>query len=141
MKLYRSNASIKNDTEKSANHSLAEEIRSNDMLHAIEDAIYDLGDDEVRSLYNIHVNYINESYIVDCISVNGKVPSVKLSAYISRVEGLETLKIMPKALTNFPVSISLGNQDRCREIVNIYQSALNFVLALYDFEYDLGGIE
>ena len=109
--------------------------------HALQDnitkAIYSVGSDQIRESYNIHVNYVNNSWVIDCEASDSILPSIKLSAFIRKNGSKEVLKIVPKRLLKFPNSVILANYNSGIDICNTYIDVMDFISALYDFEFEL----
>ena len=103
----------------------------------ILDAIYQYGSDDIKECYEIHVNLVNGSWIIDCEPLVNDVPVIKLVAFTSKSGNKEKLKINPKKLAKFPQAISFSNYNTCIDLANRYMSIMDFIISLYDFEFEL----
>ena len=107
----------------------------NKVSERIIDALYALNTD-LRDLYDIHVNYINDSWQIDFIPVDNLLPVLKVDTYTDNVpSGAEVLKITPANITDMPKSIKLKDDDKSYALCMNYAAVFDFVLSLYDFEY------
>lgn len=109
----------------------------NKLSDKIVDALYDKCED-IAALYDIHINYIDDSWRIDFIPLDDNFPVLKVDTFIqSESSGAEILKISPSAIDELPEKISLQKQsegyDTCLNYVILFES----ILALYDFEYRL----
>ena len=107
-----------------------------DILDGIVKSIYAINEN-INEYYNIHVNFVNNFYIIACEPLKAIFPIIKLSTYISKSGDNETLHINPKSISKFPSSLNFSNYDKCLDIVNSYIDIMDFILALYDYEYEL----
>lgn len=112
------------------------EVSDISQLRDITDALYEIGPEEIKDYYKIHVNFVGNNYIIDLEPTSNKIPAIKLSSYISKSGDRETIRINPKGI-NFPDSTSFTNYNSFIEIVNEYEDIFDFITALYDFEYEL----
>lgn len=109
----------------------------NKLSDKIVDALYDKCED-IAALYDIHINYIDDSWRIDFIPLDDAFPVLKVDTFIqSESSGAEILKISPSVIDELPEKISLQKQsegyDTCLNYVILFES----ILALYDFEYRL----
>ena len=99
-------------------------------------ALYDLSP-EIKEVYDIHVNYINDSWQIDFVPVIDDVPVIKVESYVNQNDsGGEILRLTPGLLTDFPGRLKFSDNDTYDLCVN-YVTIFEFVLSLYDFEYRL----
>lgn len=109
----------------------------NKLSDRIIDSLYDLSPD-LQDLYDIHINYINDSWHVDFVPISGKIPVINVDTYVSyNSGGDEILHITPKNLTDIPGSIPLGNNGKSYDLCMNYAAIFEFITSLYDFEYEL----
>lgn len=109
----------------------------NKLSDKIVDALYNKCED-IATLYDIHINYIDDSWRIDFIPLDDDFPVLKVDTFIqSESSGAEILKISPSIIDELPEKISLQKQsegyDACLNYVILFES----ILALYDFEYRL----
>ena len=109
----------------------------NKLTDKIADAIYELNQD-ISELYDIHINYIEDSWRIDFVPLDDDFPVIKVDTYTKTDDsGAEILMISPKSLSDIPKSIDLRKQsegyDTCLNYVVIFEC----LLSLYDFEYKL----
>ena len=108
----------------------------NDLSNKIVDRMYDLNPD-IQEIYDIHINYINDSWQVDFVPVIENVPVIKVETYTEQTNsGGELLKFTPGLLTDFPGRLKFSDNNSYDLCVN-YVAIFEFVLSLYDFEYRL----
>ena len=112
------------------------EVSDISQLRDITDALYEIGPEEIKDYYKIHVNFVGNNYIIDLEPTSNRIPVIKLSSYISKSGDREIIRINPKGI-NFPDSTSFTNYNSFIEIVNEYEDIFDFITALYDFEYEL----
>lgn len=108
----------------------------NQLSEKIINSIYRLNPN-VRDLYDIHVNYIDDSWQIDFLPLNNKLPVIKIDTFVEQGDrGEEVLKIIPSSLTELPKKLRFSeasSYDLCMNYVELFE----FILALYDFEYQL----
>ena len=108
----------------------------NELSDKIADKIYDLNPD-IQEIYEIHINYINDSWQIDFVPVLKDVPVIKVETYVKRDNsGGEVLTIIPGLLTDLPGRLKFSENDMYDLCVN-YVAIFEFILSLYDFEYRL----
>ena len=108
----------------------------NELSDKVIDSIYDLNPD-IRDVYEIHVNYIADSWQIDFVPVIDNVPVIKIDTYVEQDDtGGEVLKIIPGMLTDIPGRLKIGDNGAYDLCVN-YVAIFEFILSLYDFEYRL----
>lgn len=100
-------------------------------------ALYKLNS-EIRDLYDIHINYIKESWRIDFLPIVDNLPVIQVDTYTENDNsGSEILKIIPSDLTDIPEKLkfkqSSGSYDLCVNYVSVFE----FILSLYDFEFKL----
>lgn len=109
----------------------------NKVSDKISDALYALNPD-IQDLYDIHINYIDDSWHIDFIPTQSKIPALKVMGYVDYSgDNSEMLKIHPQDLTDFPKAIKLGTDTRAYDLCAYYVTIFEFILSLYDFEYKL----
>ena len=108
-----------------------------DRLDDIAESIYSIGSEEIRNYYTVHVNFVNDTWVIDCDPKDSEIPNIKLSAYVSKTDDIELLKIEPKRIDKFPSSITFNNYSACLDTAQKYINIMDFITALYDFEYEL----
>ena len=109
----------------------------NKLSEKIIDSLYDLNSD-IRDIYDIHINYIDDGWRIDFIPINAKFPVVKVDTYTEyNDDNDEILKITPKSLTELPEQLKLKDGDKSYDMCMNYVNIFEFILALYDFEYEL----
>lgn len=109
----------------------------NNLSDRIIDSLFVLNPD-IKKLYDIHINFIKDSWQIDFLPLVRGIPAIKAEGYTEyNNRNIEILRIKPKDLTDFPKNLKLGDDnkayDRCLNFVTIFE----FVLSLYDFEYKL----
>ena len=103
----------------------------------IIDALYELNP-EIQDLYDIHINYIEESWVIDFLPSVENIPVIKVETYTDYSDdGEEILRITPKSLTELPETLKLRDEDKSYDLCMNFVTLFEFVLALYDFEYKL----
>lgn len=99
-------------------------------------ALYSLSP-EVQDLYDIHINYINNTWQIDFLPLGKNIPALKAEGYPEYdSKGSEILRINPQILSDFPEELDVSNNksyDLCMNYVAIFE----FILSLYDFEYKM----
>lgn len=109
----------------------------NKVSDKISDALYALNPD-IQDLYDIHINYIDDSWHIDFIPTQSKIPALKVMGYVDYAsDNSELLKIHPQDLTDFPKAVKLGADTRAYDLCAYYVTIFEFILSLYDFEYKL----
>lgn len=111
------------------------DVSSQKVLASIEKSIYAISD-EIKSIYTIHVNYVNGSWFVDCTPRASNLPTIKLSAYVAEGGRGDVLRINPENLANFPSSISFKDYNSCSDICDKYVTIMDFIIALFDYEFE-----
>ena len=108
----------------------------NELSDKIIDKLYGLNPD-IQDIYDIHVNYVEDSWRVDFLPIIDQLPVIKVDVYTEQDDnGGEVLKISPALLTDFPGKLKISGDDSYDLCVN-YVALFEFVVALYDFEYRL----
>ena len=109
----------------------------NKLSDKIIDKLYELHP-EIQDVYDIHINYIEDSWQIDFIPLSDDIPLFKVSAHTEYDENdHEILKISPSDLTEFPKKLSFKTEDKSYNLCINYVSIFEFIIALYDFEYRL----
>ena len=109
----------------------------NKLSDNIIQAIYDVSP-EVSDLYDIHINYVKDSWRIDFLPMDSDLPVLKVETYTEYDNsGREVLKIYPSGLEDFPKSFSFKDKNRSYGRCMNYVALFDFVVSLYDFEYTL----
>lgn len=109
----------------------------NQLSDKIADALYEINPD-IQDLYDIHINYINDEWVIDFLPLFTNLPVIKIDTYIdSDDRGGELLKVIPAKLTDIPEKLGFKDEDKSYDLCMNYVTVFEFVLALYDFEYRL----
>ena len=109
----------------------------NKLSDKITDAIFDLNQD-VRELYDIHINYIAEEWHIDFLPLIDDIPVINIETYVDQDDnGGETLKVVPALLTDLPGRLRFDDETRSYDLCMNYVVIFEFILSLYDFEYKL----
>jgi len=109
----------------------------NTLYDDIAESLYDLGSVEFRDYYKIHVNFVNDEWIINCDPKSSELPSLKLTTIVNEHNGVEVLRVEPDEIAKFPKSISFNDYNSCLDTANKYINLMDFLSALYDFEYEL----
>lgn len=108
----------------------------NKLTEKIIGSLYKLNPD-VQDLYDIHINYIDDSWQIDFIPQIDNIPVIKVDTYVEQDDGgSEVLKIIPKNLSDIPQRLKISDKGAYGLCMN-YVELFEFVLSLYDFEYKL----
>jgi hypothetical protein len=100
-------------------------------------SIYDLAPD-IENLYDIHINYIQNSWRIDFVPLVATIPIIKVDTITETNDsGSEILKILPSSLSDVPKTISLKQESRASDSCMNYITIFECILALYDFEFAL----
>ena len=101
-------------------------------------ALYSLSP-EIRELYDIHINYIEDGWQIDFLPTINDIPAIKAVGYTEYTNnGVETLRINPQVLSDFPTELNLkDNRNTSYDLCMNYVAVFEFILSLYDFEYKL----
>lgn len=110
----------------------------NKLSDKIIDSLFALNP-EIQDIYDIHINYIDDSWQIDFIPFNSNIPVIKVNTYTDYdSKNREILKISPEDLTDLPSEVKFRDEnksyDTCMDYVNIFE----FIMSLYDFEYVIG---
>lgn len=108
----------------------------NKLSDKIIDSLYELNPD-IRDLYDIHINYIDDSWAVDFVPLVEDIPVIKIETYVDNSSGDEILKIIPSLLSDLPGRLKFAKENNSYELCMNYIIIFEFILALYDFEYKL----
>ncbi len=108
----------------------------NKLSEKITDSLYALNPD-IQDLYDIHINYIADSWEIDFVPVGSDIPAILADVYTEQHSSGEVLKITPGNLTNIPGILKFKNNNKSYELCMNYVTIFEFLLALYDFEYQL----
>ena len=109
----------------------------NKLSDKIADSLYALSP-EINNIYDIHINYIDESWHIDFLPVDKGIPALKVLGYTEYLnDNTEILKIDPKELSDFPKTLKLGAEARAYDLCMNYVVVFEFIVSLYDFEYEL----
>ena len=107
----------------------------NNLSDKIIDALYGLTPN-VRGLYDIHLNYIKDSWVIDFLPIMDYIPVIKVqTSTIQDDNGGEVLKVTPANLTDIPGILKFKGDptDLCNDYIYVFE----IVLALQNFEYRL----
>lgn len=107
----------------------------NQLSEKIISSLYNLNP-AIKDLYDIHINYIDDSWQIDFIPLMDNIPVIKVDTYIEQDDGRELLKIIPKNLSDIPDRIKFTSNSGYGLCMN-YVELFEFVMFLYDFEYRL----
>lgn len=104
---------------------------------SIISAMYDI-DPDIRDLFEIHINMVNDEWQVDFVPIDDDIPVIKVDAYTSYDDrNREILLVTPRKLDKFPDMLSIQNYDDSIDIANKFAIIGDYVTSLYDFEYRL----
>lgn len=100
-------------------------------------ALYDLSP-EIQEVYDIHVNYINDSWQIDFVPIIDDVPVIKIETYVKQDDdGGEFLTLVPALLTDLPGKLKFDDSRDAYDLCMNYVSIFDYIITLYDFEYQL----
>lgn len=100
-------------------------------------ALYDLSP-EIKEVYDIHVNYINDSWQIDFVPIIDDVPVIKIETYVRQDDdGGEFLTLVPSLLADFPGRLRFDDNRDAYDLCMHYVSIFDYIITLYDFEYAL----
>lgn len=109
----------------------------NKLSEKIIEAMYDLNS-EIQDLYDIHINYIDDSWAIDFLPMNDNMPVINVDTYVDQDDrGNEILKITPAMLSDLPGRIKFTDENSSSELCINYVALFDFLISLYDFEYKL----
>ena len=109
----------------------------NKVSDKIIDALFGL-DPNIQNLYDIHINFVEDNWRVDFLPVLNNIPVIKVDTYTDYDNnGNEILHIIPSNLTDFPNTLKFKGDDNSYDLCMNYVSVFEFVLGMYDFEYNL----
>ena len=108
----------------------------NDLSDKIIDRIYALSP-EVRDLYDIHINFIDDEWRIDFLPTEDNLPVIKVDTYTEYENDHEILNIVPESLTDIPGILKFKNEEKSYDLCVNYAAIFDFILSLYDFEYRL----
>jgi hypothetical protein len=108
----------------------------NKLTDKIIDALYDI-DQDIRDLYDIHINFIEDTWQIDFVPVIDNIPVIKVDTYTEYDEEDEILRIIPVNLTDIPGILKFKDEDKSYDLCVNYVAIFEFILGLYDFEYRL----
>jgi hypothetical protein len=109
----------------------------NKVSDKIIDALFGL-DPNIQNLYDIHINFVEDNWRVDFLPVLDNIPVIKVDTYTDYDNnGNEILHIIPSNLTDFPNTLKFKGDDNSYDLCMNYVSIFEFVLGMYDFEYNL----
>ena len=107
----------------------------NQLSDKIIDSLFAFNPD-IRNLYDIHINFIDDSWRIDFLPVSN-LPVIKVDTYTENDDnGSEVLKIVPQNLSDFPNTLKF-KEDDSYDLCMDYIAVFEFILSLYDFEYKL----
>ena len=103
----------------------------------IIDAIYDIEPD-IRDLFEIHINMVNDDWVVDFVPLDDTIPILKVSAYTAYDDrNREVLQIAPERLDKFPEFVNVSNYSSAIDVANKLSIVGDFMTSLFDFSYKL----
>lgn len=109
----------------------------NELSDNIIDKFYDINPD-IRELYDIHINYIEDSWVIDFLPIVDNIPAIKIDTYTEQDDnGREVLKVIPASLTDIPEMLKFKDSSKSYDLCMNYVVVFEFVLSLFDFEYRL----
>ena len=109
----------------------------NKLSDKVIESFYELNPD-IQDLYDIHINYIGDEWVIDFLPTNDNIPVIKVDTYVENNDkGGEFLKVIPSNLDDIPANLKFKNEDGSYDLCMNYVAIFEFVLALYDFEYKL----
>ena len=109
----------------------------NKVSDKIIDALFEL-DPNIQNLYDIHINFVEDNWRVDFLPVLDNIPVIKVDTYTDYDDnGNEILHIIPSNLSDFPNTLKFKGNDNSYDLCMNYVSVFEFVLGMYDFEYNL----
>lgn len=109
----------------------------NKLSEKIIEALYDLNP-ELQDLYDIHINYIDDSWAIDFLPMNDNLPVINVDTYVDQDDrGNEILRITPAMLSDLPGRIKFTDENSASELCINYVALFDFLISLYDFEYKL----
>lgn len=110
----------------------------NKLSDKIIDSLFALNP-EIQDIYDIHINYIDDSWQIDFIPFNSNIPVIKVSTYTDYdSKNREILKITPEDLTDLPSEVKFRDENKSYDICMDYVNIFEFIMSLYDFEYVVG---
>lgn len=103
----------------------------------ISNSLYDL-DSEIREIYKIHIDFIDNVWYVEFVPKDNRTPVIKVNTYTTYdADNRELLRFTPADIIKFPEHIKLDNYDDALNISNKISTIFNFLIELYDFEFQL----
>lgn len=109
----------------------------NNLSDKIIDSLYDLNPD-IQSMYDIHINFIDDSWRIDFIPQGDNIPVIKVDTYTEyNANNQEVLKINPKNLTDLPETLKFKNDNNLYDTCSDFISIFEFLISLCDYEYKL----
>lgn len=109
----------------------------NKLSDRIIEALFELNPD-AKELYDIHVNYISDNWKIDFLPIVDDIPVINVDTFTDqRDDGSETLKLVPTLISELPGRIRLEDENGSYDLCMNYVTAFEFILALYDFSYEL----
>jgi hypothetical protein len=109
----------------------------NQLSEKMIDALYDLNPD-IKDLYDIHINYIDDEWAIDFLPLVDDIPVIKINTYVEQHDnGREILKAVPANLTDIPGILKFKDDNGSYDLCMNYVAVFEFILGLYDFEYRL----
>ena len=109
----------------------------NRLSSRIIDSLYDVSP-EIVDLYDIHINFIEDTWQVDFVPYDDHTPLLKVTAHTEYDDtGKEVLKITPTLLSELPSKIKLHDNDSTFDLCMDYMGLFRFIAKLPDWEYRL----
>jgi len=109
----------------------------NKLSEKISDSLYALNPD-IQDLYDIHINYIDDSWDVAFVPLINSIPIIKVNTYTEFTnKGAEILKLTPTKIDKFPDTLKLRDESKSYDLCINYVAIFEFVISLYEYEYKL----
>lgn len=92
---------------------------------------------DIKEYYDIHINYIEDSWRIDFIPIMKQFPVIKVDTEVKQyLNGKEVLKITPTGLSDFPGNIKFkGTYSETQDLCTEYSTIFDYVIDLYHFEF------
>lgn len=109
----------------------------NELSEDIADSLYRQVS-EIRDLYDIHINYIDDAWQIDFVPIQQNFPVIKVDTYIEYDDSNnELLMLTPTTIDDFPDILKLKNEAAVYNTCSDYIALFEFIMSLYAFEYRL----